>query len=153
MVIRDVTLGEKLVFGGLLPRVRVPLWFNRLDRNVVLLGPLSFIGTDSGVISYRDVCNNEGVAPGYGPYTPAPAVKTSNSAKMNQSGAKQTLMREQIFTAQAPARLTGDLLAWIASPTLHDLKPAESASESGCHHQARSFAAGATGILLETGDR
>ena len=60
MVIRDVTLSEKLVFGGLLPRVRVPLWFNRLDRNVVLLGPLSFIGTDSGVISYRDGCNNEG---------------------------------------------------------------------------------------------
>ena len=66
MVIRDVTLGEKLVFGGLLPRVRVPLWFNRLDRNVVLLGPLSFIGTDRGAISYRDVCNNEGVASGYG---------------------------------------------------------------------------------------
>ena len=56
----------KISFWGLLPRARVPLWFNRLDRNVVLLGPLSFIGTDSGVISYRDVCNNEGVAPGYG---------------------------------------------------------------------------------------
>ena len=33
---------------------------------MVLLGPLSLIGTGSCVIFYRDVCNNEGVAPGYG---------------------------------------------------------------------------------------
>ena len=39
------------------------------------------------------------VAPGYGPYTPAPVVKTSNWAKRNLSGAKQTLMQEQIFNS------------------------------------------------------
>ena len=87
---------------------------------------LSLIDIGGCVISYRDVCSNEGVALGYGGYglrpiahglvcvlehgsrlravtPPAPVVKTSNSEKRNQVGVKQTRMRDQIFDSPGAA--------------------------------------------------
>ena len=94
----------------------MPLWFNRLDRNVVPLGPLSLFSKGSGVISYRDVCNNEGVALGYGGYGHRPNARRSCFRSRN---ATARLYRRVVPRADRKRKSCGGQRNQKQAPTHH----------------------------------